>query len=164
MFLISYRVESISMEPTIASGSVVLATPLIYGPEVPFTTIRIPEFKNPARGDLVISSPAFHQEQPWYFKAVDSIFRFFTLQKKGFNQDSSWINSKSVKRVVGLPGDTVKMINSEILIRPEGKNYFFSEKEIMQIEYSIENYFKPQQLPEDFPFGRKHAGYQPGAE
>ncbi len=50
-----------------------------------------------------------------------------------------------------MPGDTVRMTDFEIQIKPEGKNYFFSEKEIMQVEYSIERYSTPGNLPDDFP-------------
>ena len=151
LFLVSYRVESISMEPTIPSSAVVLASPLIYGPEVPFTSVRIPGIRKPNRGDIVVCSPAFQQPVTWYLKTVDAIISFFTLQKRGIVQERNWVNSLVVKRVAGVPGDTVKMDNYELLIKPNGKNYFFSERDIMQVEYSTDHYSKPELLPEDFP-------------
>lgn len=152
MFLTSYKVESISMEPTVPSGSVVLASPLFYGPEIPFVSIKIPGVKTPKRGDLVISSPEYQKTNAWYINALDSFISFFTFQQKTFSlKDSNWVNSLMVKRVLGVPGDSVKMVNSEIFIKPEGKNYFFSEKEIMQVEYSTENYSLPNLMSEDLP-------------
>lgn len=57
-----------------------------------------------------------------------------------------------VKRVVGIPGDSIKIEDNVILIKPEGKNYFFSEKEIIQVEYETESFPRPDMLSEDFPF------------
>ncbi len=152
IFIISYRIESISMEPTIPSSAVILASPLIYGPEIPFSSVRLPGIKNPVRGDIVVCSPAFSRQHPWYIKASDTIIAFFTFQKKKISGESNWVNSKTIKRVVGVPGDTVKMENFEIFIKPKGKKYFFSECDIIQVEYSTENYQGPELLPKDFPF------------
>ena len=151
MFFISYRVESISMEPTIPMDAIILASPLVYGPEIPFAYIRIPGPRKPVRGDLVITYPGYHKKEAWYIRFLDSVYGFFTFQQKRVGEDN-WVRSSSVKRVIGIPGDTIKMVNNEFLIKPEGKNYFFSEKEIMQIEYSISSYERFELLGSDFPF------------
>ena len=151
IFLISYKVESMSMEPTIPSGGTVFATPLTYGPELPFTNIGLPGWKNPSRGDLVIVKPAYYKDQLWYLETADAVTGFFTLQKKGINDDESWSGSRSIKRVVGMPGDTVKMINFEFFIKPEGNDYFFSEKDIMQVEYKTITGILPDGITAGFP-------------
>ena len=150
-FLISYRLESISMEPTIPAGGIVFATPLSYGPELKFTNIRIPGWRKPVRGDLVISQPSYRQELSWYMEIADAVIGFFTLQKKGIEQDENWTGSLNLKRVIGVPGDSVMMKDFELLIKPAGKNYFFSEKEIMQVEYSIIRGIIPKNITDDFP-------------
>ena len=153
LFISSFRVESISMEPTVNSGSLLLAAPVFYGPEIPFTEIRLPGIRKPVRGDLVICVPEYYQEKPWYIVTIDSFIRFFSLQKRGFSKyKEGWSHSSMLKRVVAVPGDTVKMKKMEIQIKPEGRNYFFSEKEIMQVEYSLGKYTLPDNFPEDFPF------------
>ncbi len=139
------------MEPTIPSGAVILAFPLAYSPEIPFTNVRLPGIRKPLRGDLVIASPAYISENPWYELVLDSVIRFFTLQNRGFNDEKGTVSTKSVKRIVGIPGDTVKMEDSVMFIKPKGKNNFFPEKEVMSVEYSIENYIKPDLLTKDFP-------------
>ncbi|MDC7228652.1 MAG: signal peptidase I [Spirochaetales bacterium] len=151
IFIITYRVDSISMEPTIPSGAVIMASPLFYGPEIPFTSFRIPGIRRPMRGDLVVSNPAYHQTLPWYRKILQSFSGFFTLQKSSSGNENR-IDSGSVKRIVGIPGDSIKMEDYVIMIKPEGKNYFFSEKEIIQVEYSISAYPGPERLDNEFPF------------
>lgn len=153
VFISSYRQDSISMEPTIPSGALILASPVIYGPEIPFTEIKIPGIRKPKRGDLVICTPDYHPESAWYERVIDSVFRFFTLQKKGFGgAGEKWLESRMLKRVLGVPGDTVSMKNSEIFIKPEGRENFFSENEIIQADYSVEHYPLPENMPESFPF------------
>ncbi|MBI9107053.1 MAG: signal peptidase I [Spirochaetales bacterium] len=152
MFITSYRQESIAMEPTVPSGALLLASPLIYGAEIPFTNIKLPEIRKPKRGDLVVCTPAFHPDSAWYEKGLNSIVRFFTLQRKSFGSaDYNWLHSRMLKRVIGLPGDTIKMVNFEILIKPQDKQYFFSEHEIIQTAYEISSYSVPDSLPEEFP-------------
>lgn len=151
MFLVSYRVESMSMEPTVPAGGIIFATPLSFGPEVPFTNINLPGWKKPARGDLVINKPAFYKEQPWHIKTAEAVTAFFTLQKKSLIKGENWSGSMTLKRIIGLPGDTVKMINFEIFIKPQGNEFFFSEKDIMQVEYSFIKGILPEGISDDFP-------------
>lgn len=152
LFITSYRQESISMEPTIPSGALILASPVIYGSDIPFTEIRIPGIRNPKRGDLVICTPEYHPESAWYSQVLDSGIRFFTLQKKSFtSSDDRWINSRMLKRIIGIPGDTVRMEGSQVFLKPVGRETFFSENEIIQTEYTIEHYPLPDGMPYSFP-------------
>ncbi len=141
------------MEPTISAGDNLIATPVFFHPEIPFTGISFPGIRNPRRGEIILYKPSFYSEMPWYIKVPDSIIRFFTIQKKGFpGYEDTWSNSLMMKRVIGIPGDTIKFENNEVLIKPAGKSYFFSEKEILQAEYTITRYPVPDNWPEDFPF------------
>ncbi len=92
-FLIqAYRIPSSSMEDTLLKGDHILATKYNYGVTVPFSTYKIIG-RNiiPKRGDIVI-------------------FTFPVDREMDF-----------VKRVVGLPGDTVAIIDKKVFIN--GKEY-----------------------------------------
>lgn len=87
-----YKIPSSSMEDTLLKGDHIMATKYNYGMTIPFTTTKIWGADIvPARGDVVI----------------------FT-----FPQDPSL---DFVKRVVGLPGDTVQIKNKRVIIN--GKEY-----------------------------------------
>jgi len=87
-FLIqAYRIPSSSMEDTLLKGDHILATKYNYGVTVPFATYKI--FGRdiiPKRGDIII----------------------FTFPQ---NHEMDF-----VKRVVGLPGDTVEIVNKKVFI------------------------------------------------
>lgn len=75
----SSRVRSISMEPTLLPGDVILVKKAAYALRIPFTHLRLLDTGTPRRGDLVVF------EDP---RVPGSVY---------------------VKRVVGVPGDTIEL-------------------------------------------------------
>jgi signal peptidase I len=81
-FLIqAFTIPSGSMEDTLLVGDYLMANNAIYGAHVPLTNLRVPAFREPRNGDVVVFRPAYNQP------VIDV-----------------------VKRVVGEPGDTIQMI------------------------------------------------------
>lgn len=89
-----YTIPSGSMEPTLhgdpnfLKGDRVLVNKWIYGPRIPFTTIRLWDWEQPERWDIVV------------FKAAEGQSEHHTL----------------VKRVVGLPGEEIHIENGRPVI------------------------------------------------
>jgi signal peptidase I len=75
----AYKIPSGSMERTLLVGDFLLVNKLAYGAEIPFTGMRLPRVRAPQRGDVVV-------------------FQWPSDPQKNF-----------VKRLVGLPGDTLAM-------------------------------------------------------
>src|SRR3954463_2003838 len=75
----AFKIPSGSMEHTLLVGDFLLVNKLVYGAEVPFTHQRLPKFESPKIGDVIV-------------------FDYPRDLTKNF-----------VKRLVGLPGDTVEM-------------------------------------------------------
>ena len=75
----AYKIPSGSMEHTILVGDFLLVNKLVYGAEVPFTGRRLPRLREPTRGDVVV-------------------FEWPRDPHKNL-----------VKRLLGLPGDTLAM-------------------------------------------------------
>ena len=79
-FLIElFKIPSGSMEGTLLVGDFLIVNKLLYGAELPFTGTRLPSLRDPAAGDVVV-------------------FQWPEDPSKNF-----------VKRLVGLPNDTVEM-------------------------------------------------------
>lgn len=82
-FLIqAYTIPSGSMEGTLQIGDYLMANNAIYGAHIPLTDIRTPAFREPEHGDIVVFRPTYNDP------VIDV-----------------------VKRVVGEPGDTIRMID-----------------------------------------------------
>ena len=78
-------VPSGSMQPTILPGDVLFINKLAYDLRVPFTTVRLAHWAEPARGDVVVC----------------------------FAPDDS---TRLVKRVIGLPGDTIELRRDQLFL------------------------------------------------
>lgn len=75
----AYKIPSGSMERTLMVGDFLLVNKMVYGAEIPFSRRHLPAIRSPKRGDVIV-------------------FEWPTDPTKNF-----------VKRLVGLPGDTVAM-------------------------------------------------------
>ena len=94
MFFEPFKIPSGSMIPTLKIGDFILVNKFAYGFKIPFSDyftnpVYITSFKNPARGDVIV------------FK---------------YPKDTS-INY--IKRVVGLPGDTIEIKDKIVYVNDE---------------------------------------------
>ena len=85
----AFKIPSGSMIPTLDIGDHILVSKFIYGIKIPFTDVKIFDFKKPNRGDIIV-------------------FIYPEDEKKDF-----------IKRVVGVPGDKIELKNKEVYINGE---------------------------------------------
>ncbi len=90
-FVEAFKIPTGSMERTLLVGDFLLVNKLVYGAEVPFTHRRLPAVSVPTRGDVMV-------------------FRWPEDQSKDF-----------VKRVVGVPGDTLAMRDGVLILNGESQ-------------------------------------------
>lgn len=81
----AYRIPSGSMIPTLLVGDWLFVNKLVYGPVIPFTNAHLPGYSKPKRGDVVVFVSPPQSDQP---------------------EDPT---PTLVKRLVGMPGDTLYM-------------------------------------------------------
>ena len=84
-FVEAFKIPSGSMERTLLPGDFLLVDKLAYGAQVPFTSLHIPGYRTPQRGDVIV-------------------FQYPLDETKTY-----------VKRLVGLPGDTLAMREGELV-------------------------------------------------
>jgi signal peptidase I len=78
----AFRIPSSSMEPTLLVGDFLFVNKALYGAQIPFTRMHLPEVREPRLHDVVV---------------------FDSRTEAGV---------KVVKRVVGVPGDTLRMVHA----------------------------------------------------
>ena len=88
-FVEAYKIPTGSMERTLLVGDFLLVNKLLYGAEVPFTGQRLPAVRAPQRGDVVV------------FQWPEDLSKNF------------------VKRLVGLPGDTLAMRDGVLIVNQQ---------------------------------------------
>jgi signal peptidase I len=85
LLIAAYRIPSGSMIPTLLVGDWLFVNKLVYGPHIPFTTTSLPGYADPKRGEVIVFESPYQADNAPDFTP--------TL----------------VKRMIGMPGDTVYM-------------------------------------------------------
>jgi len=85
----AFKIPTGSMRPTLLEGDLILVNKFIYGAKVPFTNLKLPAFRQPKRGDVIVF---IYPENP----------------KKDF-----------IKRLIASEGETVEIRNGTIYINGE---------------------------------------------
>lgn len=76
----AYSIPSESMEDSLLVGDYLMANNALFGATIPFTNIKLPSIRDPRRGEIVVFRPGYNEPR------IDV-----------------------VKRVIGIPGDTLEM-------------------------------------------------------
>lgn len=91
----AFKIPSGSMEDTLLIGDHLLVSKFTYGLQVPFIDDRILKIRDPERGDVIVFEFPEDKDKS-YFKRRDFI-----------------------KRVIGLPGDTIEIRNKNVYVNGE---------------------------------------------
>ena len=95
----AFRIPSGSMEGTLLVGDFLFVNKALYGAEVPIVRKRLPAFREPARYDIIV-----------FTSPEDSV-------------------TNVVKRVVGMPGDTLSMMGNTVYINGAPTNEPYARKQ-----------------------------------
>ena len=88
-FLVAaYRIPSGSMIPTLLIGDWLFVNKAVYGPHIPFTNTHLPSFSEPKRGEVIVFVSPYQPDEA----------------ARGDDATPTL-----VKRMVGMPGDTLYM-------------------------------------------------------
>lgn len=88
-----FRIPSGSMMPSLLIGDFILVNKFAYGLRLPITNQKIIDIGEPERGDVAVFHPPHHPDQDW------------------------------IKRVMGLPGDTIAYRDNHVWINGERLEY-----------------------------------------
>ena len=118
----TYRIEQSSMEQTLMPGDVVIGMKFIYGGKLPVINVRLPGFRHPRPGDIVVVRSPIQSDL------------------------------KLVKRVIAVGGQTVEIrdkqlyLDGELVIRPESARP--PGAEILPRSESGRDNYGPVEVPE----------------
>jgi signal peptidase I len=104
-FVEAFRIPSGSMIPTLLVGDWLFVNKLVYGPHIPFTNVNLPGYSDPKRGDVVVFVSPFQPDM-----AANGEDPTPTL----------------VKRLIGMPGDTLYMREGLVYINGNAQRQGFA--------------------------------------
>lgn len=118
------RTVSVSMSPDVPAGSFELVTPL---------------WRTPKRGDVMLVQAYSVEKKILPVRFANLLGRVLSAQQwQPFEEDAIGnVTTPFVRRVVGLPGDTIYLDKYLLYIKPKGQNHFLTEFELTQTKYNI---------------------------
>lgn len=122
----AFKIPSLSMFPTLRVGDHILVSKLSYGLRLPLVTDSAFLFDTPKRGDIVV---------------------FTRPDESETSEDEAGINI--IKRVIGLPGDTVEVRGTKAYINGQALEEPYARWQDHGIP---DGYFGPDVVPEGHVF------------
>ena len=121
--------NSISMIPDIPEKSVVMVSKVL---------------NNFDRGDVVLLKERKSNNANFFMRHADRLVRFFTAQQISLLEKSELPSTKThLRRVVGMPGDTIYMRDYVLYVKPAGEKHFLTEFEIVKDPYNVTFFVPP---------------------
>jgi len=120
-FLIqAFKIPSGSMIPTLLKGDQILVNKFIYGTRIPLSDVKVLEIREPHRGDIVVFE---------------------------YPEDR---NVHYIKRLIGLPGDTIEIVNKAVFVN--GEKYDvpqaqYEDPEVLPSAISVRDNYGPLVVP-----------------
>lgn len=123
----SYRINSVSMQPTLGPGDLVLVSRFEYGISLPFGGKRWEGSTKIQRGDIVLVRPPYVVEEGFW----NRLYNHIRSLRPGGNQGKRLM----VKRVIALPGDSLRAENFSYFIKPPDRRQYIKELELIKTDY-----------------------------
>lgn len=122
----AFKIPSGSMEDTLLIGDHLLVSKFIYGVQFPWSDDRYLALRHPERGDVIV-------------------FEFPEDKDKSYFERRDFI-----KRVIGVPGDTVEVRNKQVFIN--GELYTIpqevhKEESVVSAQYGPRDFMAPVTVP-----------------
>lgn len=149
--LTMYRVKTETMRPTLQTDELVISTPLYSTASDTASgfSLLIPS----RRGDIVVIGPRNTDRPGRVKRMIRSFVSFVTFQRViPFSANDTPGKKPVIRRLLGLPGDSLYMDKGILYIKPSGSQHFLTEFELVSSRYELQIDDLPEAWDTQLPF------------
>ncbi len=128
-----YRIPSGSMSGTLEIGDMIFVNKLVYGPELLPGIAKLPGFRQPERGEVVVFlNPTYLGKGP-VFTILQQFIYMATLTMVDIDRDENGEPRVHylIKRAVGVGGDTLRVLEGNMEFRFRGSGQWLAEADFL---------------------------------
>ncbi|MBN1696072.1 MAG: signal peptidase I [Spirochaetales bacterium] len=142
----AYQIPTGSMIATLMEGDRIFVDKLSYGPELLPGLFKLPGLKKIERAEIAIFESPEYESKGTLTDIITRIVYMMTFSLVDLDRDEYGNPAKHflIKRVMGVPGDLLRMRKGLLQIRPEGEQEWYKEdalKEKMKLNYNLNKRF-----------------------
>ncbi|QEN07671.1 signal peptidase I [Oceanispirochaeta crateris] len=163
----AYQIPSGSMKDTLLIKDRIFVNKLLYGPELLPGMAKVPGFKIPQRGEVIIfENPVYLSRGP-VFDIMQRVIYMLTLSMVDIDKDENG-NPKAhflIKRQIAQDGDIYRQYQGNLQIKAMGESHFLDEedfKKISGLSYGNKRMIDPSEYPVFKAYGEAYTLQEEG--
>jgi signal peptidase I len=163
----AYQIPSGSMKDTLLIKDRIFVNKLLYGPELLPGMAKVPGFKIPQRGEVIIfENPVYLSRGP-VFDIMQRVIYMLTLSMVDIDKDENG-NPKAhflIKRQIAQDGDIYRQYQGNLQIKAMGESHFLDEedfKDISGLSYGNKRMIDPSEYPVFKAYGEAYTLQEEG--
>ena len=128
-FLQAYQIPSGSMIDTLMEQDRIFVNKMIFGPELLPGLGKLPGFREPKRGEVIIFENPSYLGRGTLFDIVQRILYMVTLSMVDIDRDEQGLPRAHflIKRGVGMPGDRMRSVEGNLFVQLPGTDRWLPE-------------------------------------
>jgi signal peptidase I len=130
----AYMIPSESMVGSLEIGDRIFVNKLVFGPELIPGMLKMPGYREPRRGEVVIfENPTYNSKGP-AFDVAQRLLYMLTLTLVDIDRDDSGNVAVHflIKRAIGMPGDRMRVVRGNMEFLPPGETAWVAENDFRE--------------------------------
>jgi signal peptidase I len=145
----AYQIPSGSMIDTLMEQDRIFVNKMIFGPELLPGLGKLPGFREPERGEVIIFENPSYLSRGTLFDIVQRVLYMVTLSMVDIDRDEEGRPRAHflIKRGVGMPGDRMRTVEGNLFIRLPGTQRWLPEaqfQEMTGLDYPVRRIVQAQ--------------------
>jgi signal peptidase I len=128
-----YKIPTTSMVPTLLPGDKIFVSKLTYGSKIPFTRFRLPGFRKPQRGEIVVFVPPQDRKKAYIKRLIARGGNRVRIRDGNLYIDGKMVTDPRIARNYYYNQGAYGAEGKEITV-PQGRYFFLGDNSVSSLD------------------------------